>query len=309
MKYKSSKLPLLALLALSQAAVAQQTIQNDTGTASREVRNSDELLVQATQRLAKHPSLQATMQHRVRMFGQQLVGTGTYRQLQTDQQLFLSLDIQLQVGSQLARSRQIRNGQYLWTCREVAGTKTVGKVDLQQVRAALAESDKTPLPDPSTNWMLLGGLPNLLGQIQTNFQFQPATLGDLGQRGVWILAGTWRLEKVSAWLPRASAKSSKLATEAMTSKNLPEHLPDTVVIFLGAEDLIPYRIEYLRHREPVAIPATSVDLDGTTPLVTLDVVEFRPSATLTPADFAFEADAAAGVDVTELYLRNLGLRN
>jgi hypothetical protein len=83
--------------------------------------------------------------------------------------------------------------------------------------------------------MNMGGLPQLLEMLARQYEFaepQPATFH---QTAVWSLKGT-----IS---PQAKQRILDAAGE-----RLPQHVPASVVMVLGQDDLFPFRIEF--RREP-----------------------------------------------------------
>ena len=88
-------------------------------------------------------------------------------------------------------------------------------------------------------------------------------------------------------------------------QRLPEHLPDGVVLFLGREDLFPFRVEY-RRRMPRSPLGQGYEEDSA--VVTMDL--FEVSLNMPPDDlrFSFAPGNLEYSDQTDHFLERLGLK-
>ncbi|MBW3596827.1 MAG: hypothetical protein KY475_06070 [Planctomycetes bacterium] len=252
------------------------------------------LLVQAAQSLYRQPALSAKVRQRVQMFGEELVGTGSYLQLGDAPEKMLRLELKLQLAGQTSSLTHVSNGAQLWIRREVPGAAMISYVDLQRVRREMAAARETPPADLGADWMVLGGLPALLRGLNENFQFAAARPAEFGGLGVWVIEGAWRPEALARLVPER---------ESADAASLPPELPEQVQVVLGRDDLFPYQIEFRRSR-----PAPEAgEGRGWSPLLTLELFEVQFGAQLDPLQFQFNPGEQEVADHTELYLRKLGV--
>jgi hypothetical protein len=273
--------------------------------------DGQQLMAQAARELIQQPALEAKIRQRIDLFGHQLVGSGSYQQLGDGPEKLLRLELKLQVANQVTSLQQVSDGRFLWIRRDLPEKTTLSRIDLKQVRDAIRTSGQTPALDPGGNWMALGGLPRLLHGLNENFSFaEPPRPNQVGQVPVWVLRGQWKPERLAALLP--NQRADILAGKPPRLEELPPRLPDSVVVTLGRDDvlpLFPYRIEYLR--QDGAGQGSSAGPPGiaaTRSLVTMELFEVRRRADLDPRQFDYKPGDQEVADHTELYLKSLGLK-
>ncbi len=299
MKHKFTTFTAIAVLTAGAAgALAQPSAESTPAPPA-----GQDLVSQAARRLGQQPSVEASLRQKINLFGQQLVGTGQYLQKQSDSGPLLRLELKVQIGEQLTSMLQVRDGRFLWIRRELPGGATLGRVDLNRIRAAIRQTGREPLSDSTTNWMALGGLPRLLGGLDENFQFGPARAAHLGDKPVWIADGRWKTEKLSEMLP--DQKDSIAAGRPPDLTRLSPQLPTSVRVVLGQRDLIPYQIEY-RRPAPGAGAATQSNNPGS-PVVVLELFDVHQRQNLQQQHFAYHPGNQQIADHTDLFLQNMGL--
>lgn len=101
--------------------------------------SGNELLRQASAKLAQYPGLETKIRQRVDLFGVQLVGTGVYRRLGTGLDAPQRLEMKLQSGDRVSLLLQVCDKRYLWTYTDHDGRTQLTRIDVQRVKAA-AES-------------------------------------------------------------------------------------------------------------------------------------------------------------------------
>lgn len=259
-----------------------------------------ELLAKAAQTLYRQPALSAKIRQRVQMFGEDLVGSGNYLQLGDSPEKMLRLELKLQLAGQVSTLTQVSNGAELWTRREVLNAKMLSYVDLQRVRREMAAARGTRPADYGADWMVLGGLPALLGGLEKNFAFGPARPAQFNQLAVWVIEGAWKPEPLAALLP--DQKDAILAGQSVSLAGLPPEIPQQVQIVLGSDDLFPYQIEFRRSR-----PAETGEGSAYTPMLTIELFEVQFGAQLDPLQFQYKAGSQEVADHTDLYLRKFGV--
>jgi hypothetical protein len=276
-----------ALAALNAAAFAQN--------AQPALPAGQELLTQAVHRLNRQPALSAKIRQRVQMFGQELVGSGSYLQLGDAPDKMLRLDLKLQLAGRVSSLQQVSDGERLWTRREVLDAKTLSFVDLERVRRELAERREVRPPDYGADWMILGGLPALVAGLEESFQFGTAQPARYNETEAWVIEGTWK--------PTALAKFGAAENGAAGEASLPAEAPQQVHVVLSAADLFPYQIEFRRRR-----PAERAGEEGAwSPLLTMELFDVQFGPALDPLQFQYKAGDQEVADHTDFYLRKFGL--
>ncbi|MHB8969255.1 MAG: hypothetical protein ACYC3X_03520 [Pirellulaceae bacterium] len=222
-------------------------VSEPAASTSQEALNGQELVAQAAQRLLLLPGIEATTRQRVSIFGQHLVGSGTYLQLANGPRLMLRLDLKLQVAAQATSLQQISDGDTFWVRHSLGDTTSLTRVNLRRLREAASRVGPSDVPPPPTLWMALGGLPKLLSALDAHFAFDPPKPMTIGQLPVWSLEGHWKPAMLANLLP--DQKAAIEAGEPVDLSGLPPHLPHGVTLILGRDQVIPlfpYGISYYR---------------------------------------------------------------
>ena len=135
----------------------------------------------------------------------------------------------------------------------------------------------------STVELGLGGLPALLASLDRWVKFESVTQEQINGKKFTVLAGAWK-----------DARYKELLNK-MSKQHLPEHVPDSVRIYLEPESLFPRRIAFLKHR------GSQVE-----PLVELDLFEIVINEPMDEHQFEYAPpDGARPVDVTTDYVKQL----
>lgn len=211
------------------------------------------LLEQAIRAVESHASISARIRQTVDLFGQQLVGTGTYLEQRTGGVLRFRLETKVQHGDQLL----LCDGEYLWKLQRLHDQATLVRIDIARVLQTLEETGQTERLVKIGAWSGVGGLGKLLRGLYSNFEFQTVEPGQLAgmviengrtanQLNVWKLSGQWNRQRLAAMLPQQSQQI--LAGQPVDLSRLAEPLPHCVEVHLGRDDLFPYRIDYFRNR-------------------------------------------------------------
>ena len=219
---------------MGETAVVQDAIQDA-------VQPTAALLIRSADQLRGRRTVSARIRQQIRMFGQNLAGSGTYEHANVNAEYLYRLQFQIALKDQPATMLQVCDGHFLWTNRTYPGEPaTTDRVDLNLVRRYLQADEGRAggamLANQSAPTLMnMGGLPQLLEMLARQYEFaepQPATFH---QTAVWSLKGT-----IS---PQAKQRILDAAGE-----RLPQHVPASVVMVLGQDDLFPFRIEF--RREP-----------------------------------------------------------
>lgn len=257
------------------------------------------LISRAAAQLAATPALEAKLRQQVQLFGQELSGSGTYLQKQSPQGLLLRLELKLQIGSQLSSLQEVCDGRFLWIRRDLPDGASLGRVDMERIRAALGDRSQSPLADVTTNCLALGGLPRLVAALAENFQFSTPQAVRSEKSAMWVVDGRWKPERLADLQP--DLKEQILAGKPFDPRRLSAQLPAEVRAVLGQKDLVPRRIEY---RRPPADSAVD-EKTALQPIAVLEIVEFQMRDNLDDRLFVYQPGNQEVADYTELYLGSL----
>lgn len=304
MKYNLPSLTLSLVLGSWAVLAAAETPPSASTPASGQT-----LVAEAAQRLAAQPAIAAKIRQRAQLFGQELVGSGSYQQLRSRGRLLIRLELRLQVDEQLTTLQQINDGVILWIRHDQGREKSVDYVNLQRVRDA-AKKAAYPQALSVSETLAIGGLPQLLQQLDRNFAFDTAREAELSGVPVWIVQGQWKKEKLAALLPEQ--KQAILSGKPIPRDALPPHIPDSVSVVLGRDDfvpLFPYRLEYTRTESTTEAPGSRAGgrREVTRSIVSMELFEVRKQWEVDPNAFVYPLGDQRIDNLTDVYIRRLGV--
>jgi hypothetical protein len=262
-----------------------------------ESRDGAAMMGLAVATMDQHLSVTARIRQTVRLFEQELVGSGTYLQQGQGDQKLLKMELRMQVGEQVASLQQISDGQFLWVRRELPGEQgdQLGRVHLRRIREAMHDKPQVA----TTDVMALGGVSRLLSALRTSFEFEKPELTQIDDTPVWMVDGRWNKKMLARLLP--NQKEAILAGESPQLNDLPAHVPDSVRIMLGRDDLFPYRVEFARR------PDGANGYQSGWVIVRMEMFEVAFGTAIDPLQFTYKPDERAVRDLTDQYLIKLGL--
>jgi hypothetical protein len=270
------------------------------------------LIAEASSRLALQPAIAARIRQQANLFGQELVGAGTYQQVLADGRTLIRLELKLQIDDQLTTLQQINDGAVLWLRRDRMNEKRVSYVNLRRVRDAAKQSQSGSGEPVGVESLAIGGLPQLLQGLERNFDFDSAREEMLGSVPVWVTRGKWKKERLARILADQAEKGS--GDPMLPAGTLPPQLPDRVTVVLGRDDfvpLFPYRVEYGRTS---ANPTDDASKNGAgqgtedvSTIVRMEFFEVRRQWDIDPSAFRYPYGDQVIEDHTDVYLRRLGL--
>jgi hypothetical protein len=293
-------LPRLSSFARAPVSEKQEKIGKVEKKSGEEVPSAatpdpQQLVWEAAQQLIQEEVLQANIQQRINLYGQQLVGTGQYRHFGRGDNKRLRLELKLQAAGQLTSLTQVSDGRHLWTRENLSRGTVLSRIDLRRVRTALeqsasGEADKV---EPSLqNWVVMGGLPRLLSSLHAQFQFDSVVPSQLSSTPVWEVEGHWKAEVLQRMKQRFAGQGGEL----------PPHLPDSVKLVLGRDKifpLFPYEVQYLRESgSGQAVPIVTLQLRQVTRRVQMDNSQFE-----------YQRGDQTVIDRTDAFLQQVGLGN
>jgi len=269
----------------------------------------NDLITQASTRLAAEPAISADLRYRIDAYGHELIGTGSYLQLASGANRLLKLELKMQVEGKPVLLQEIRGEDFYWIRRDIPPNPPwLGRVNLRQLKSSLdPTADNSSDVLPQGGWIVLGGLPRLLSSLANNFEFDAPRAEELehyaadGQTiessPIWVLAGRWKPARLKALTGSDSTKPS----------DLPEQLPDRVEVILGRTEklvlLFPYRVTYWR--TPKAESTARPGVSESRKLLTLDLFNVTRQE-IDPGQFRFDAPDQDILDLTASYIQRAG---
>ena len=269
------------------------------------------LIDRAIFNLESRHSISADIHHEIDLFGQQLLGNGSYYEERSGPRPRIRLELKIPFGDSLGALDtpaadqtgtlvRVCDGRYLWTYRRLLDKGKLSRVDLDRVAKAI-EDAKNPLN--RVVWMdspARAGSPGCCADSTppsaSRCSAKPRCSGcPCGSSA----ASGGPSDSPSFCPPRR--KPSGRAGE-WTSPQLPAHLPECVLLFLGTQDLFPYRFEYRRSE-----PKEDEDADASRAIVTMQLLKVNVNVPIDPAQFDYRPGDIKPDDETDQYLKTLGL--
>lgn len=255
-----------------------------------------EVLKAAYDKVDHYGSVSAKLRQRADLFGVSMLGTGTYIQGSSPSHR-LRYEVTMQLGNRKASVQQIADGEYLWTRRELASAPTLTRVNIDRV-LEIQEAHRAQAALRSGYVLGLGGLPRVLLSLQTCWTFDTVAETTHGGMPMYVLRGVWNRDALAHLLQDQKEAIRKGAPADITK--LGEQVPDEVLVFLGRDDLFPYRLEYRR------TPAAQVAGQGSPPalkvLLATEFYEVQINESIDPTLFTFDPGELNFDDETNLYV-------
>jgi hypothetical protein len=259
--------------------------------------------------LAATSSISARVRYRVDLFGHQLVGEGIYLQQGAADKQLVRLELKTLVGQNVEVMQIVGDGKYLWQYEDSGVPPAdptvkpqVARIDLARVRLALHH------PQAFHGRMLtadlaLAGMTRLIEGLGATFRFEKIEAGQLDTLPVWIATGAWRPEPLTS-------VSKDLADQVANGqpldlKKLPPQMPEEVQLFVGQEDMFPYRIEY--RRRPTK-QGRGEAIGEMAPILIVEFYEVRLNEAIGPQNFVYQPGNAEIADATANFIKSMGVR-
>lgn len=258
-----------------------------------------DLLLAAVEQVAQIPSFEAKLRQRVFLFDQELVGSGVYRQHISNGLPMLRLEIRLQGEGRMTSLQQVSDGRTLWIRQDTGEEVRLSYVNLRTVQNVLHAASPTAKPPQVSglNRLMVGGLPQLVTELQQHFEFASPQEATLGELPVWVLTGTWKRSALERLYPNGIPPAAAW----------PPQLPEQVSVTLGRDRQLPYfpyRIIYTRReRTPQGGPTEKL-----IPIAATEFFEVRPRPDLDARHFSYQPNDQEVIDATDQFIRRLSGR-
>ena len=256
------------------------------------------LVLRAAEQLLQLPSFETRIRQTIDLAGQQLVGTGTYRQSGTSLSPLIRMELRVQMANGVASLQQIRNQRFLWIRRAFMGRTVLERIDLRRVNEALTQERMTQnrnaaLDVELAGWIARGGIPCLLVSLEQHFRFGVAQSRKIDRVDVWHITGQWKTPAPSQSNPSrlTSSQNQVPSDDAMR--------PDRVRLLLGRNKpvpLFPYQIVFFREDKGISRP-----------IVSIDFFDIRKMPKVDRAWFEYQPGNQDVEDLTEPFLMRFGI--
>ncbi len=264
------------------------------------------LVRRAREILQRYFAVSAHVTQSVRLFGQEVIGSGSYFEQRSNQglQYRLELNVQTKVDEQPSSLLEVCDGRFLWNYRKLQGAETLSRLDLAQLQQKIEEAGTTARLRAMDQWPGLGGLPGLLHSFDRAFAFEaPESVLLQPQFPAWKLEGRWHPNVLAKALQddQDNAESQR----GVQLEQLPQHLPNCVILFLGKDDLFPYSIVFYR------LPGSTTTVKAKPndrPAIRINLSKVRFNEPIHAGQFAYKPGDLDFSDRTEPYLKKLGLQ-
>jgi hypothetical protein len=239
---------------------------------------AERILERTRGELDRLEQLSARVRFRIALFDQELIGAGTYFQSGAGQQKKLRSELRLQTQDDVIGALQVCDGRYLWSNSETFIGPMLTRVDLRRVRQR-REQQGTANADEIWAW---GGLPKLLKNLETSFQWDQALTGYLeaDKTPAWSIRGMWRGEQYAKLVPEQTPQLGETVLGGF-----PAQVPGSVTLYIRQQDYFPQRIEY--RRPPVGTQANTPPEEWV-PCVMIEFTDIAMDRPLEPGVFEFQ---------------------
>jgi hypothetical protein len=261
------------------------------------------LVLRVLDNLERRPNVAAKVRQSTRLEDDTLAGAGVYWQQGVENLRRSYLRLQSVAGDRPAHYTQVFTGQELWTDRRVRDERSVSRVDVKRVvrELNLAEGAgwSRPAREAATSPVALarGGASQLVAELHRCFEFGPPQPTRIDNVPALAMVGRWRgAELARAW-PGLEADGGAW----------PAHLPQHVLLVVGAADLFPRLVEYRRGSQASLADSASAALSAD-PLARFEFYDVNFLATIPAGALEFAAVDVDWRDVTARVVERLKSR-
>jgi len=276
---------------------------------------TEELLRRSIEMIEGRHSISAEVTHCVDLYGKNLVGKGSYREERSGPHPLVRFELKTSTGDSESSMLQVCDGRYLWNYRVLMGQPRLNRIDLERLAKAVEKQGRArqggdptlaqPLAAVSAgagqggtglgDTISLGGIPGLLRSLQESFEFVSAENEVLYSMPVWKLRGRWQAARLAVFLPE-QAEAIQQGRGEVDLARLPKYLPDHLVVWLGKDDLFPYRIEYCRREKGSGESRV---------IVAMQLLKVSFNVPLDPKCFVFRPGVVPVADRTSEYIAKI----
>jgi hypothetical protein len=204
----------------------------------------------------------------------------------------------VQAGDKTVTFQQISDGRFLWLRQDLPGGVDLGRVDLKRLQRELADPPPGNITPNMSAWMALGGLSKLLAGLETNFDFSDAQPTNLAGKEMLAVHGKWKTDRLAELVSSELAGAPSGEARDMLD-HLPPQVPERVIVFLGRDDLLPHRVDYLCRRQQTKSNIQPRNGSSSwTVIARLELYDVDAHAVIDPLQFVYRPDATRIEDRT-----------
>ncbi|MGY8768967.1 MAG: hypothetical protein ACKVH8_11155 [Pirellulales bacterium] len=306
--------PPLSESEVSHDSVDSSVIADFSAATGQQPTNNGEavsLLNQVTSRLSHHQSIEAKLHTETfGIFKTSVNGQGEYFQSGLGEELRVHLA--LNFGSKNSPMKMVQttseDRKYLWSSCKTPFIEQATRIDLERVKTALKAHPQTALSSGPISQISIAGFPGMIAELINRFDFTEVEAGHVNERPVWIVRGKINHSSLARILEDESIDwggTSKDLAKFDSWNLLPHHLPHQVVIAVGQEDLIPYRIDFRKFTNHIEGELPHTSADSTSPLVSISLSSVQLDQSIDPANYNTPLDIENWKDDTVRYISSL----
>ncbi len=276
-------------------ANSQQAVTEPAAQATGEVRvaeqQASQIVRDSLETLELIRSITARLRFQVHVLGFDMFGSGIFAQGPIDEHRYrfeLQMRIedpkQKKVQEQTSILLHVCDGKHLWMHQHLPDQQepSVTKIDIAATYFGLASRRNAEGFGDFPRTPALGGLARTVRELDAAFEFAEARKTKLGNVDVWAVRGQWDATRLAQIVPGGSLDE------------LPSQLPEYIVLYVGCDDLIPYRFDYYRR---------GGGRSAQTPMMTLELYEVRLNGPLDAKQFTYLPGELAVQDGTDTFQR------
>jgi hypothetical protein len=266
--------------------------------------DGDALVKRVLDNIERRPNVAAKVRQFTRLEDETLAGTGVYWQQGVENLRRTYMRLQSMAGDEPASYMQVFTGQELWLDRRVRDERKVSRVDVGRIvrDLNLAESGgwSQPRREASTSSVALvrGGASQLVAELHRCFEFAPPQQTRFDGVPALAMVGRWRSEELARTWPGLETGNGAW----------PAHLPQHVLLVVGAADLFPRLVEYRRGSQASLAESGSAPALSADPLARFEFYEVNFVSAMRDEAFEFAAVDIDWRDITTRVIERLRSR-
>lgn len=266
--------------------------------------DGDSLVRRVLDNLERRPNAGAKVRQSTRLEGDTLAGTGVYWQQGVENLRRTYWRLQCVAGDEPSSYTQVFTGQELWIDRRVRDERKVTRVDVGRVARVLNVAggaggwSQSNRASASPVLWARGGVSQLVAELTRCFEFSPPVETRCDDVPALAMIGRWRSEELALAWPGLEPDAAAW----------PAHLPQHVLVVVGAADLFPRLVEYRRGSQASLAESASANTLSADPLARFEFFEWNIAAAIPPGVFEFAAVDIDWRDVTERVIERLRSR-
>jgi hypothetical protein len=254
-----------------------------------------DLVRRSIDQLALYETLSAKIRFHSNLIGHSLGGTGQYLQ-SGHAPIRLRMELKMSVGDDVCTLQQVCDGNALWIRRTLPGSVRLGQVDVARVIAARQArlTAAPPGPGAPTKELAIGGLPMLIDGVRRTFDLQTVQSATVGKVSAYKISGMLNAPMLAQLLPEQ--KPPAVLGQPPNLKTLPVQAPTHVELYIGVDDLFPYKLDFKR------IVDGKTSLEDADLMYSVEFYDVQRNIALDPVQFVFQPGETPPVDDTDVFI-------